>query len=69
MSCNRHDLETRREEQLELELQSKESAISSEVPCKDHPLAPHGFLRQASHNEGRYVCECEFWEEQWGGGR
>ncbi|NBW20551.1 MAG: hypothetical protein EBR82_72535, partial [Caulobacteraceae bacterium] len=26
--------------------------------------APHGFLRDASHNEGRYVCECEFWEPQ-----
>lgn len=30
--------------------------------CKDHPDAPHGFLRNESHSEGRYVCECEFWE-------
>lgn len=30
--------------------------------CKKHPDAPHGFMRDASHNEGRYVCECEFWE-------
>jgi hypothetical protein len=36
---------------------------SDDVPCKDHPLAPHGFLRSASHNAGRYVCECEFWDE------
>jgi hypothetical protein len=31
--------------------------------CKKHPNAPHGFLRNASHNEGRYVCECEHWKE------
>jgi hypothetical protein len=32
--------------------------------CKDHPMAPHGFLRQASHDAGRYVCECEWWDEK-----
>ena len=32
------------------------------VQCNPHPDAPHGFLRDASHNEGRYVCECEYWE-------
>ena len=32
--------------------------------CKTHPSAPHGFLRNASHSEGRYVCECEHWEEK-----
>jgi hypothetical protein len=31
-------------------------------PCKDHPDAPHGFMRDASHSAGRYVCECESWE-------
>ena len=31
--------------------------------CKDHPDAPHGFDRNASHNADRYVCECESWEE------
>ena len=31
------------------------------VKCKDHPMAPHGFLRQTSHDAGRYVCECEWW--------
>ena len=30
--------------------------------CNSHPKAPHGFLRNASHNENRYVCECEGWE-------
>jgi len=30
--------------------------------CKTHPDAPHGFVRNASHSEDRYVCECEFWE-------
>jgi hypothetical protein len=32
------------------------------MKCKTHPDAPHGFLRNASHSEDRYVCECEFWE-------
>lgn len=33
-----------------------------EVPsCKDHPKAPHGFNRNASHAQGRYVCDCEGW--------
>lgn len=32
--------------------------------CKDHPNAPHGFLRQASHDANRYVCECEWWDEK-----
>ena len=32
-----------------------------EVPCKTDPRAPHGFLRNASHTLGRYVCECEYW--------
>ena len=32
--------------------------------CKDHPMAPHGYLRQASHDAGRYVCECEWWNEK-----
>lgn len=35
-----------------------------EVPCKEHPDAPHGFNRNASHAEGRYVCECEYWEPE-----
>lgn len=30
-------------------------------PCKEDPRAPHGFLRDESHNAGRYVCECEHW--------
>lgn len=32
--------------------------------CKTNPTAPHGFLRNASHTAGRYVCECEFWEPE-----
>lgn len=27
-----------------------------------HPDAPHGFDRDGSHAEGRYVCTCEYWE-------
>ena len=30
--------------------------------CNPHPNAPHGFLRNASHTEGRYVCACEYWQ-------
>lgn len=30
--------------------------------CSDHPCAPHGYMRHASINEDRYVCECESWE-------
>lgn len=33
-----------------------------EVPCSTHPKAPHGFNRNASHNAGRYVCDCEGWD-------
>lgn len=29
--------------------------------CKEHPCAPHGFDRNRSHSEDRYVCECESW--------
>ena len=33
-----------------------------EPQCNPHPKAPHSFMRNASHNEDRYVCECEGWE-------
>lgn len=36
--------------------------MGSEPKCNPHPDAPHGFDRNASHNEDRYVCECESWE-------
>jgi hypothetical protein len=35
-----------------------------EVPCSDHPDAPHGFNRNASHGNNRYTCDCEGWEEE-----
>ena len=41
----------------------EQTSVESEVPCKTHPNAPHGFNRNASHSLGRYVCDCEFWEE------
>jgi hypothetical protein len=45
---------------------SKEgSDYNQEVPCKDHPDAPHGFDRNASLSLDRYVCECEYWEPDW----
>lgn len=33
----------------------------TEPPCNPHPDAPHGFDRNSSLNEDRYVCECEGW--------
>jgi hypothetical protein len=41
------------------------SDYNQEVPCKSHPDAPHGFDRNASHSQDRYVCECEYWEPDW----
>jgi len=35
--------------------------VSMDVKCKTDPRAPHGFNRNASHAEDRYVCDCEFW--------
>lgn len=35
------------------------SDIEDEVKCSECPNARHGFDRDASHNEGRYVCQCE----------
>lgn len=32
------------------------------IECSDHPDAPHGFDRSASHDQDRYVCTCESWE-------
>ena len=29
--------------------------------CIKHPCAPHGFNRNGSHSEDRYVCDCEGW--------
>ena len=43
---------------------SEEIEIEEQVPCKEHPDAPHGFNRNASHAAGRYVCECEHWEPE-----
>ena len=38
--------------------------MCEEVKCKTDPRAPHGFCRNESASEGRYVCECEFWEPE-----
>jgi hypothetical protein len=37
------------------------AAIEQAAKCNPHPDAPHGFNRNASHTEGRYVCDCEGW--------
>lgn len=38
--------------------------MTAEVACSDHPDAPHGFNRNLSHSEDRYVCDCEGWEPE-----
>ena len=48
-------------------------ALGGEPPCNPHPDAPHGYNRNASHNAGRYVCDCEGWaalggEKRWTNG-
>ncbi|NDC48657.1 MAG: hypothetical protein EBZ61_06215 [Micrococcales bacterium] len=40
----------------------KKRAMTDRIKCNPHPDAPHGFMRDASHSAGRYVCECESWE-------
>ena len=40
----------------------KKAEPVQEPQCNPHPKAPHSFMRNASHNEDRYVCECEGWE-------
>lgn len=34
----------------------------TEPKCNPHSKAPHGFMREASHQAARYVCECESWD-------
>ena len=48
-------------EKLDIERNGTEY-VTSDVKCKSHPDAPHGYNRNLSHAEGRYVCECEHWE-------
>ena len=33
-----------------------------QTKCNPHSKAPHGFAREASHQAGRYVCDCEGWD-------
>ena len=41
----------------------KEALDTEQVrECSNHPDAPHGFCRDASHTADRYVCECEGWQ-------
>lgn len=48
-------------EEGRLDAESKMAGLEA-PPCSDHPDAPHGFNRNASHNAGRYVCDCEGWK-------
>jgi len=46
------------------EIEERFISAEPEAECSDHPDAPHGFDRNASHNSGRYVCTCEGWEPE-----
>jgi hypothetical protein len=39
----------------------KKEPEPKERECNPDPRAPHGFDRNMSHTEDRYVCECEYW--------
>ena len=41
---------------------AERQVLEAENKCSQHPKAPHGFDRNASHSAHRYVCECESWE-------
>lgn len=41
--------------------QAAAQAEPKDTVCSTHPDAPHGFNRDASHSEDRYVCDCEGW--------
>lgn len=43
-------------------VQAPAPAPENRPACNPHPKAPHGFDRNASHNAGRYVCDCEGWD-------
>ena len=66
------DMVTKQEayDKVKMEMFKASSALeginydNQEVSCKDHPDAPHGFDRGASHAMDRYVCECESWEPE-----
>ena len=47
--------------QRELLVKQPTTPVVGNTTCNPHPDAPHGLARNASHAEGRYVCECEGW--------
>lgn len=66
-----NDLSSRKNEYYSPAINALRRALAEpKQNCKTHPDAPHGFCRNASLSEDRYVCECEFWEppqRQWVG--
>jgi hypothetical protein len=63
--CSACDEEFRSEHRAHWHCQNECKALA-QPQCNQHPDAPHGFDRNASHNADRYVCECESWEPQQG---
>jgi hypothetical protein len=59
-----HDLARETKDNRIRKIADELSDITKEHRCNPHPDAPHGFLRDASHSAGRYVCECEWWDEK-----
>jgi hypothetical protein len=48
--------------EAKLKEKNRRTVDNQDTKCKDHPDAPHGFNRNASLTEDRYVCDCEYWE-------
>lgn len=47
----------------EYKLHAQQTEADQRGPtCNPHPKAPHGFSRNASHDNGAYVCECQSWD-------
>jgi hypothetical protein len=58
----RSELALQRFTDVNQELEAALAEPVQESQCNPHPKAPHSFMRNASHTEDRYVCECEAWD-------
>ena len=46
------------DEKLWKSIEDLRQALVEPAPCSTHPMAPHGFNRNASHSSDEYVCDC-----------
>ena len=50
------------DEKLWKSIEDLRQALVEPAPCSTHPMAPHGFDRNASHSADEYVCECAWFD-------